>query len=89
MDTSELNRKLKVIVIEVTHSSDEVEEIEDTDFLIDDLGVDSLGMMTLVEVLEKRYDIKIPPSEVTLDNFKTIELLGQYVKAKLEGATEG
>jgi acyl carrier protein len=83
MNQSELKDKLKSIIIEVTHSSDDAGDIADDDFLIDDLGIDSLGMMTLVETLEKRFSIVIPVSEVVLDNFKTVELLLKYVTSKL------
>lgn len=86
MDQAGLKNTLKSIIIEVTHSSDEVEDIADGDFLVDDLGVDSLGMMALVETLEKRFNIEVPSSEVVLDNFKTVELLGKYIAAKLAAA---
>ena len=85
MNTDELKTKLKEIVIDITHSSDEVEDIEDADFLVDDLGVDSLGMINLVARLEKQFSIEIPQSEVTLQNFKSIELLGKYIGSKLAG----
>ena len=85
MNADELKTKLKEIVIDVTHSSDEVVDIEDTDFLVDDLGVDSLGMISLVARLEKQFSIEIPQSEVTLQNFKSIELLGKYIGSKLAG----
>ena len=85
MTDNELKTKLKEIVIDITHSSDEVEDIEDGDFLVDDLGVDSLGMINLVARLEKQFSIEIPQSEVTLQNFKSIELLGKYIGSKLTG----
>ena len=85
MNADELKTKLKEIIIDVTHSSDEVVDIEDTDFLVDDLGVDSLGMINLVARLEEQFSIEIPQSEVTLQNFKSIELLGKYIGSKLTG----
>lgn len=85
MNADELKTKLKEIVIDITHSSDGVEDIEDGDFLVDDLGVDSLGMINLVAMLAERFSIEIPQSEVTLQNFKSIELLGKYIGSKLTG----
>ena len=85
MNETGLKTKLKEIVIDVTHSSDEVEDIEDGDFLIDDLGVDSLGMINLVAILEREFNIKIPNAEVTLQNFKSIELLSTYIGSKITG----
>ena len=83
MSDNEILAWLKGIIIEVTHSSDDVEDIEDDDFLIDDLGIDSMGMISLVERLERDFKIKIPETEVTLQNFKSVELLGVYVKSKM------
>ena len=80
-----LKIKLKQIIIDVTHSSDEVEDIEDCDFLVDDLGVDSLGMINLVTILEREFNVKIPNSEVTLQNFKSVELLTGYIGSKITG----
>ncbi len=85
MNETGLKTKLKEIVIDVTHSSDEVEDIEDADFLIDDLGVDSLGMINLIAILEREFNIKIPKAEVTLQNFKSIELLSRYIGSKITG----
>ena len=85
MNETGLKTKLKEIVIDVTHSSDEVEDIEDADFLIDDLGVDSLGMINLIAILEREFNIKIQNAEVTLQNFKSIELLSRYIGSKITG----
>ncbi len=85
MTDNDLKTKLKEIIIDVTHSSDGVEDIEDGDFLVDDLGVDSLGMINLVARLGEQFSIEIPQSEVTLQNFKSIELLGKYIGSKLTG----
>ncbi len=82
MDGSSIKTKIKEIIIGITHSSDDVEDIEDEDFLIDDLGIDSLGMINLVQRLQKQFDIEIPESDVTLQNFKSIELLGDYIESR-------
>ena len=85
MNETGLKTKLKEIIIDITHSSDEVEDIEDADFLIDDLGVDSLGMINLITILEREFNIKISKAEVTLQNFKSIELLSRYIGSKITG----
>ncbi len=83
MKPIELKERLKRIIIEVTHSNDGVDDIDDGDFLIDDLGVDSLGIMTLVENIERDFKIKIERFEVVVDNFKTVNHLTRYVGSKL------
>jgi acyl carrier protein len=82
MDGNSIRTKIKEIVIAITHSSDDVEDIDDGDFLIDDLGIDSLGMINLVQTLQKQFDIRIPESDVTLQNFRSVELLGGYIESR-------
>jgi acyl carrier protein len=82
MDGNSIRTKIKEIVIAITHSSDDVEDIDDGDFLIDDLGIDSLGMINLVQTLQKQFDIRIPESDVTLQNFRSVELLGDYIESR-------
>ena len=37
--------------------------------------VDSLGVMRLIAWIEKRFDLRIPPEDVTIDNFETIDAI--------------
>jgi acyl carrier protein len=42
--------------------------------------VDSLGVMRLVNYLEQQYSVKIPPEDVTIDNFMNIEAISLYLE---------
>ena len=42
--------------------------------------IDSMGMMSLIAFIENRFKIKIPPQEMTIKNFKTIEAIAIYIK---------
>lgn len=42
--------------------------------------IDSMGIMRLVAFLEKSYDIKIPPADLTPANFMTVEKIAGYLK---------
>jgi acyl carrier protein len=48
------------------------------DLLISGL-VDSLGVMRLIAWIEKRFDLRIPPEDVTIDNFETIDAIDAYL----------
>lgn len=50
----------------------------DDDLLADGL-IDSLGMMKLVAFVEKEAQIKIPPEDMTLENFMTIDHILEYL----------
>lgn len=44
--------------------------------------VDSLGMMKLVVFLEKEFQVKIAPEDMTVENFDTIHHISEYLSKK-------
>ena len=44
--------------------------------------LDSLAVIQLVDFLETEYDVTIPPEDVTLDNFATLELIDAYLTTR-------
>ena len=56
--------------------------IGDKDELLLSGLVDSLGVMRLVVYLERTYSIQIPPDDVTIDNFTTIEAISSYMERR-------
>lgn len=56
-------------------------EVEpDTDLLLTDT-VDSLGVVQLVTWIETRLDVKIAPSEVTIENFGSVRRMADFATA--------
>jgi acyl carrier protein len=41
--------------------------------------VDSMGMMSLIAFIENRFELKVPPQDMTIENFMTIEAIGNYL----------
>ena len=52
---------------------------EDDDLLLSGL-IDSLGVMQLVRFLEQTYQINIPPEDITIDHFITIDAISLYIQ---------
>ena len=44
--------------------------------------VDSIGMMQLVAFVEEEFKLKVPPEDMTIENFMTVEAIGEYLKVK-------
>jgi acyl carrier protein len=42
--------------------------------------VDSLGLLRIVGHLERAYDLKIPPEDYVIDNFRSLNTIGRYVQ---------
>ena len=47
-------------------------ELDLDDNLLTELDIDSLGMLRLVGFIESEYQIKIPPTFFTIENFRSI-----------------
>lgn len=61
-------------------NGEQADELEfDTNLLVTGL-VDSLGMIRLIAYLEEQLGVKIPPEDVTIDNFISIDVMANYLK---------
>jgi acyl carrier protein len=53
----------------------------DTDLLMSGL-VDSLGVVMIVEWLERRLGIEIDPSDVVLEHFESVDAMVAYLRGR-------
>jgi len=58
-------------------------EIADDASLFSEGIIDSLGNVKLISFLEKQYNIRIEPGEITMENFDTINQIVAFVEQKL------
>lgn len=63
------------------------EDIEDGLEIDDDLlgsGIlDSLGMVKLITFIEEKFSVTIPPEDMVIENFMTVENIVEYLQTKL------
>lgn len=64
-----------------TQLSDELEEGElgPQEDLLGSGILDSLGMMRLIFFIEEEFSIKVPPEDMTIENFMTVENIENYL----------
>jgi acyl carrier protein len=62
------------------------ETVEPDENLLADGMIDSLGMLRLVAFIEDSFDVKVPPEDFTIENFRTIELLDAYLTRVINGS---
>lgn len=55
-------------------------EITEEDDLLGSGILDSLGMMRLILFLENEFDVSIPPEDMTIENFMTVNHIQAYLK---------
>lgn len=73
----------------VAFVSEEVSEepiAPDSDLLLTGL-VDSLGVVMIVEWIERRLDIAIDPGDVVLENFRTVDAMLGYLRRRPGGTS--
>ena len=59
-----------------------VSEIELETSFKEDLGADSLDLYELIMALEEKYNLEIPPEELTNMELETVEDVVNYLKSK-------
>lgn len=60
-------------------------ELGDTDQLLDLGIVDSLGFVELVEEVQTRYGVTVADTEITEENFGSIDAIARFVERKRAG----
>ena len=58
------------------------QEISNQDDLLSDGTIDSLGVMRLVAFIEKHAGLSIPPEDLILENFESIDAMDEYLKRR-------
>ena len=48
--------------------------------------LDSIGVMSLVFFIEREFGVQVPPEDVTIENFQTLERIAAYVARRREPA---
>ena len=42
--------------------------------------IDSLGMIKLLGFIEEHFELKVPPQDMTIENFMTVEAMANYLE---------
>lgn len=58
------------------------EELEVQDDLLGDGILDSLGMMKLILFIETEFNTKVPPQDMVIENFMTVQHISDYLDKK-------
>ena len=57
-------------------------ELNSEDDLLGSGLIDSMGMMRLIAFIEEQFAVKVPPEDMTLENFMTIDNIYNYLQSK-------
>ena len=73
-----VNEEVRIADVPVTH---------DTELLLSGV-IDSLGVIQIVEWIERSLTIAIDPSDVILENFESVDRIAAYVRDRTQGSRE-
>lgn len=79
-------RQIKQFVLGNFLFSDDESALADETSLVRGGLVDSTGILELVMFLESTLGIKVPPEDMTPDNFDTVQAIDAYVGRRLATA---
>ena len=85
-DISELEAKIKTMIIEELDLEDITEEDIDSEeaLFVDGLGLDSIDALELGLAINKRFGVKLEAnSEQNKEHFKSVASLAKFVQANL------
>ena len=61
------------------------DEIGFDENLLSEGMVDSLGMLRLIGFIQQTYGLQVPPEDFTIENFRTLDILNEYLLLSLNG----
>lgn len=71
--------------IEQELANEDLEDsLEATDELLDSGILDSMAMIRLIAFIEETFGIKIPPEEMIIENFITVNDITDFIRGKLQ-----
>ena len=79
----EINQKIRQF-IEANSPVATQDKLSDTDSLLDNNIIDSMGFLDLVTFVESEFDVVIEDDELLTENFESIESVTEFVNAKVE-----
>lgn len=56
--------------------------VEAEDDLLGEGVLDSLGMMKLILFIETEFELKVPPQDMTIENFMSIDAMTAYISKR-------
>jgi acyl carrier protein len=78
---ADLHRAVREVLVERVVVNVDPDEISDDDLLVEDLGLDSEALLSLVIGLEDRFEVEIPDGDISMANLGTISRMVGYLSS--------
>lgn len=57
-------------------------DLQSDDDLLGSGLIDSMGIMNLIAFIEEQFEIPVPPEDMTIENFMSIEVITDYLNKR-------
>lgn len=81
-DSPELRTRLKEMIVERLSLPIEASELADDARLMEDYGVDSVGLFWVVVGLDEELGVQVTEDEFDLDTFGSVESLAKFLASR-------
>ena len=54
------------------------------DELLLDGYLDSMAIFSLVTFIEKSFSVSVPPQDITIENFRSVQVIAEYLESRVE-----
>ena len=85
MQVHDVQNRLLALVTSILKQNAIVTDLAPATLLVD-VGLTSMDMVNLMLAVEAEFDFTIPQSEITPENFQSVETLTRLVKGQLASA---
>ena len=83
IDGAQIISDLKKILVEDLFVDIPLEEIKENDSLTIDIGLDSVGLIELVTIVQDKYDLHINIEQDVSDHFRNLQSLSKFIESRI------
>ena len=80
----DIKKIVREFMIEELKESGFHENVRDDESLMDSFILDSLSILTLISFMDEKFGIIPADDEIKPEKFETVNLIGKYIKTKLD-----
>jgi acyl carrier protein len=78
----DINQQIRDYIAKNLLFSDNGFQFKDDDSFLNEGIVDSVGVMELISFVDSQYGLKVDPSEVSPENFDSVNKLAAFIRRK-------
>ncbi len=75
-----MKEKIQTYILQELLGNKNGAELSTSDDILSTGMIDSLGIMQLITFIENSFEIAVPPNDMVIENFMTIDAIERYIE---------